>query len=545
MQKYFFNKKTSVLIICLIFGALASPIIAYSLELLGDIIKNNTYNLIHKKILLCIIIIVSSVVLAGICNIYKSKFEIDEGNQLRKDIFLNLLNTSIKDFSQKDSAEYYNLILRKIDIWKEMYLRNILIIIQNSLEVLFVLIFLLKISYIAFIGVFISLVPLTINNIVFPKKIDKTYDKYLIEDNKMISKLKEFLSGFQFIKFNNAENIFSKKMNIYFNRTNKGLQKIWILNNMSGIMAYLGQLISQIAGILIGAYLLVNKSISFGEFLVIFQLSNSINEPIIAIINGTVGIQSVIHVVKELNNYISMKTYPYNDNLINSNIHKIEFKNFSFKYPNTDDYLLKNINFSFEANKKYLLIGKSGSGKSTLIKLIMKELDSYEGDILINDKNIKEISYNELFTKISYTSQKTYVFDMSVKDNIDLLSIHTNKEISNVIHFTCLDEFIQFHKDGVNTIVNEEVNVISGGEKSKIGLARAIISNKGVLIVDEALSPIDINTSNIIEKNLLNLENKILIHVAHKSNKNLYQFYDSIIEIKDSNLIIKSINKKL
>lgn len=537
MKKYFFNRKSYILFLCLIIGALSSPIIAQSLQLIGDFVSDPYNNKSFNKIILCIVVIIITIIMDGLINIYKSRFEIAAGNQLRKDIFKNLLNMPIKSFIKNDSAEYYNLILRKIDIWREMYFRNILIIIQNTLEIVFVLFFVLRISSVAFIGISIALIPLTINNIVFPKKIDKSYDKFIKDENKMISKLKEYLLGFEVIKFNNAEEIFSKRMNLFFDNTNKRYQKIWLLNNLSGIIAFLGQITSQIVGILIGAYLLSNNLINLGEFLVLFKLSNDINEPIIRLINGTVGIQSVKHVINELRDNIVKKDDNISSNKLKENIYKIELRNFSFKYPNSNNYLLKNVNFIFERDKKYLILGDSGSGKSTLIKILMKEIDSYEGQILINNIDIKEISYLELFNKLAYSSQKTYIFDMSVKDNIDLTSKHTEKEINNLISSLCLNNFINSHQEGIHTIINEEVNKVSGGEKSKINLSRALISNKDVLIVDEALSPIDINASNIIEKKLLNLQNKILIHVAHKSNKDFYNLYDNVLKLESSNLI--------
>lgn len=542
MKKFFINKKSFILILCLIVGAMSSPLISKSLQLIGDVVSDPYNDNSIKKIILCIIIILSIILIDGLINIYKSRFEINSANQLRKDVFFNLLNKPLKEFIKKDSAEYYNLILRKIDVWREMYIRNILIIIQNSLEIIFVLFFVLRISPIAFITIIVSLIPLTINNIVFPKKIDKSYDKFIKNENKMISKLKEYLLGFEVIKFNNSENIFSDKMNLFFDKTNKSFQKIWLLNNISGIIAFLGQVFSQISGILIGAYLLINNFITLGEFLVLFKLSNDINEPIIRLINGTVGIQSVRHVVNDLKQNISEQNINLKNNKIESPIYKIELKNFSFKYPNSDNYLLKNVSFLFEKNKKYLILGESGSGKSTLIKILMKEIDSYEGQILINDIDIKDISYKELFSKFSYASQKTYIFDMSVKDNIDLNSNHTEKEINNLIENLCLNNFISNHKDGINTIINEEVNKISGGEKSKINLCRALISNKDVLIVDESLSPIDIDASNIIEESLLNInKNNILLHIAHKSNKDFYHLYDSVIELKSNTIIEKLI----
>ena len=200
---------------------------------------------------------------------------------------------------------------------------------------------------------------------------------------------------------------------------------------------------------------------------------------------------------------------------------------------------LDNINITFDKNKKYAIVGESGSGKSTLIKLLMRYYNDYEGKISIDNLNIKNIYSSDLYKNISMIQQNIFMFDDSIKENIRLYSNHDDKDILDACKRSGLDKLLNKLPNGINSLVGENGNKLSGGEKQRIAIARALINNTQILILDESTSALDNETAYNLENSLLNLENLTLITVTHKLIKNILNRYDEIIVMKNGKIIEK------
>ncbi|WP_081256656.1 ATP-binding cassette domain-containing protein [Streptobacillus moniliformis] len=177
------------------------------------------------------------------------------------------------------------------------------------------------------------------------------------------------------------------------------------------------------------------------------------------------------------------------------------------------------------------MIGESGSGKSTFLKILMKYLEDFKGEILVDNISLKDINEETLNKNIFYIPQKIHIFSDTIKNNIDIKNRYSESEILNSMREVNLDKLIK-KEDGINSIIGEEINTISGGEAARLYIVKAKLSNKKIIIADEILSNLDKENSLNVEKNLLNLKDKILIHVAHNYNQEYMEEYDQIIRIK-------------
>jgi ABC-type multidrug transport system fused ATPase/permease subunit len=216
----------------------------------------------------------------------------------------------------------------------------------------------------------------------------------------------------------------------------------------------------------------------------------------------------------------------------------IDIKNLSFSYTEERN-ALKNINLKFEKNKKYAIVGESGCGKSTLIKLIMRYYNEYEGKITIDNKDLKKIYSNDLYKIISMIQQNAFMFDDSIKENIRLFSSHSDESVIESCKKSGIIGLINRLEDGIDSLVGENGNKLSGGEKQRIAIARALINNTKILILDESTSALDNETAYSLEKSLLNLKDLTMIVVTHKLIKNILIDYDEIIAMKDGMIIEK------
>lgn len=195
---------------------------------------------------------------------------------------------------------------------------------------------------------------------------------------------------------------------------------------------------------------------------------------------------------------------------------EIEFKDVSFKYKNR--YVLRKFNLKIPSKKKIALVGPSGSGKSTLVKLLYRFYDVNKGEILIDGNNIKDVKQESLRGELSTVPQEAVLFDDTILNNIGFSNGASNKkDIMKAMKFAQLDKVVAGFPNKEQTIVGERGVKLSGGEKQRVSIARAILADKKVLILDEATSALDSETEHEIQKDLEKLmEGRTSIVIAHR-----------------------------
>jgi subfamily B ATP-binding cassette protein MsbA len=196
----------------------------------------------------------------------------------------------------------------------------------------------------------------------------------------------------------------------------------------------------------------------------------------------------------------------------------IAFENVSFKYEDTSEKAINNIDLQIEGNKVTALVGRSGAGKSTIINLLPRFYDPQEGAIKIDNQNIKKINLKSLRNKISLVSQDVILFDDTIKNNIAYAdSMATEKDIENACKFAAADEFINKLPNKYDTLVGENGVRLSGGQKQRISIARAILKKSPIILLDEATSSLDTESERIVQNAINNLiKGRTTIVIAHR-----------------------------
>ena len=183
----------------------------------------------------------------------------------------------------------------------------------------------------------------------------------------------------------------------------------------------------------------------------------------------------------------------------------IEFKNVSFKYPDADEYLLENISFKANKGETIAFIGSTGSGKSTLVNLIPRFYDVTDGEILVDNINIKDYKLEYLYNKIGYVPQKSIIFDATIEENVsygESANKKSNDLIKKAIQIACAKEFVEKMDDKYNSHIASSGTNISGGQKQRLSIARAIARNPEIYIFDDSFSALDYKTDYLLRKNL-------------------------------------------
>lgn len=503
-----------------------------------DIFSNGETEKFVPIILASIFLIILLFVTEYIDGYVMSSYIKNTVNYLRCDIFTKILNKDMKDFSLDNSGKYISILYNDIKIIEDSLLNNIFLVISSFISFIISLLFLFSISP----SIVIFIVIFGILGFVIPNALSK---KLIIEKNnyshnleEITSVTKDLFSGFEVIK---GFNIGSKINTIFKNSSNtveSTKKKYSILESIIkgfslsfSVTVYLGVLI-------LGGYLMYKGEISVGTAIIIIQLSTHIVGPVKTSISLINQIKSVSLIADKIDEILYDSCEDIEEVSLPKFENSIEVKNLDFSYTN-DRKALNNINLTFEKNKKYAIVGESGCGKSTLIKLLMRYYKDYNGDILIDNKDIHKIFSNDLYKNMSMIQQNVFMFDDSIKENIKLFANYSDEEVLSICDRSGLSNLISRLPDGINSLVGENGNKLSGGEKQRIAIARSLINNTKILILDESTSALDNETAYNLESSLLSIDDLTLIVVTHKLIKNILLNYDEIIVMKDGMVIEK------
>ena len=290
----------------------------------------------------------------------------------------------------------------------------------------------------------------------------------------------------------------------------------------------------------------MNNEISLGTIVFIYTAFLSLTNPLYGFVYGLREYFRVMADFQSIFSYGKIEQ-EVKDSLDAKNLKitkgTVEFRDVSFKYG--ERKIFENFNLKISQNKKIALVGHSGSGKTTLVKLIYRMYDVNTGKILIDGKDIKAIKQESLRNEMSNVPQECILFDDTVYNNIAFSRPEAKREeVLNAIKFAQLDKIIKEFPNKEDTIVGERGVKLSGGEKQRVSIARAILANKKILILDEATSSLDSQTEHEIQADLQRLmRNRTSIIIAHRLSTIMKA--DEIIVLKKGKIVQKGTHKTL
>ncbi len=212
---------------------------------------------------------------------------------------------------------------------------------------------------------------------------------------------------------------------------------------------------------------------------------------------------------------------------------EIRLEGVSFSYDGQKQ-VLHSLSARFEAGKAYALVGGSGSGKSTLLNLLMGAGAAYEGKILMDGREVRDLSPESLYGLMSVIQQNVFVFNASVRDNVTMFRSFPQEELEQAMGHAHLTELLQ--ERGENYLCGENGKNLSGGEKQRISIARSLLKRSSVLLADEATAALDAQTAHQVTSDLLDLTGVTRIIVTHGLEESLLRRYDGILVLKDGRI---------
>jgi subfamily B ATP-binding cassette protein MsbA len=353
------------------------------------------------------------------------------------------------------------------------------------------------------------------------KRMGKISTEAQVEAGHLNTRLIEIFKNHKIIKIFQQESSENNKLLNNINKLKDKSKKIAtvfvratpIMESLTGIM--IATLIYSAGKLILSGELELNNFFSFlAAMMLAYQPVRSLATLNMAINQGLSAAKRILPII-DLKNKIDEKKDAINLNVGTGNI---EFRNVNFRYKNTEKNVLNSINLKIIGGKMNALVGHSGAGKSTILNLIPRFFNSSNGDILIDDQSIYQLKIHSLRKSISLVSQETTLFDDTIKNNISYANPDaTDEEIIDAAKNSFSHEFIEKLSNKYDTQIGENGVRLSGGEKQRISIARAILKKTPIILLDEATSSLDSETEDKIQKGLNYLtKNKTTIVIAHR-----------------------------
>lgn len=388
-----------------------------------------------------------------------------------------------------------------------------------------------------------SLIPLPILSIIIyyvSNVINQQSSKVQAKLSDITTLTQETYSGIRIIKSFVKEDYFNKELNKQ-NEDYRSLSMDLVKTNAyfaPTMLLLIG--LSTIFTIYIGGQEYIAGNITKGNILEFVIYINMLTWPVTAIGWVSSIIQRASASQERINEFLNTKSKIINPtDKIEEVKGDIEFKNVSFTYPESGIKALKNISFKVEQGETLAIVGRTGSGKSTIIHLLLRSYDLNEGEILIDNKNIKEINLSHFRENVGYVPQDVFLFSDTIENNIAFgfsNKLPEKKVIEQAAKDAVIYTSIKEFDKGFQTRVGERGVTLSGGQKQRVSIARAIIKSPKILIFDDCLSAVDTETEDTILNNLKRvMENKTSIIVSHRVST--VRNADKIVVLEDGEMI--------
>ena len=487
--------------------------------LISSLITNNISEDNLKYIFLGIFI---SFALKGVFYYFATKVAHEKAyeklTELRLDIIGHLKKLSLGFFKEHNTGELTNIVQHDVE-QVEVYLAHGLPEIMSvTLLPTIIFIAMIFVDWRLALGMIAGVPLMYLVKVLSQKTMDKNFAIYFNHENKMREELMEYVKNISVIK------AFAKEEEIS-ERTLKTAREYiyWVKKSMGAITIPMGLIdifmeIGVVIVMILGSIFLYYREITTPNFILAIILSSAFT----ASISKTATLQHFSIVFREALNAIGkVLTVPLPNKKTEQGLEfgNIEFKDVNFAY-GKDSFELKDINLIFKKNSLNAFVGASGCGKSTVSNLLMGFWDADSGRIEINGKDIKDYSQENISNLIGSVGQEVILFDLSIFDNIAIGKLNATKEevIEAAKKARCHD-FISALPNGYETRVGEMGVKLSGGEKQRISIARMILKNAPILILDEAMAAVDSENERLIGEAIDDLsKDKTIITIAHHLN---------------------------
>ena len=443
---------------------------------------------------------------------------------IKNSVMSSVYNRGFLAFQDNPDSYYINLLSNDVDVLEADYLHPRPVLLFYIAQFVFSIVALLIISWKATLCfILLFLIPLIIPQL-FSKILTKRSQRVSEENEQFTFVLKEQIQGMAEIVENLSVLSFMKRFVDANNRQQMAKKRSGTAQTFVNEISAACGLISQLGCMAIGGALVIGGDMSAGELIASIQLLNSVFGPINGISQIVAQKQSAKPIMEKIASELQTERASASSAGVNSC--DITYNNLRIWYKE-EKPVISDFSCNFQQGKTYAVIGESGKGKTTIFKCLLKRHSQYEGDILIGGQDIRAISAEDIYGLIGYVPQNAYIFNDTIEKNVTMYGEYSKEDIANILKQVNLSHLSQEHCSALGDSGEE----ISGGEKQRIALARAMIRKPQVLVFDEPTTALDPDMRDSINELIFSLEGYTRIVITHDRRPEYLKCFDEVISL--------------
>lgn len=473
-----------------------------------------------KILIVLVILYVASTVFSFIQGLIMTDISQKVSYHFRKDISEKIHRMPMNYFDTTSHGEILSRVTNDVDTLSTSLNQSLTQLITSVITIIGVLIMMLRISISMTL---LALIILPLSGIVVGKVIKKS-QKYFKQQQEYLGhvngQVEEVYGGHNIVKVFNKE---EDSIREFDEKNEKLYESAWKSQFLSGLMMPVMQFIGNIGYVgvaILGGYLAIKGKIKIGQIQSFFQYIRNFTQPINQLMQVANMFQSTAAAAERVFEFLSVEEEvqtvqnPASIEGLNGNV---EFKNVHFGY-HPDKIIINNFSTKVYKGQKIAIVGPTGAGKTTMVKLLMRFYDINSGEILIDGHNIQDFNRSDLRRLFGMVLQDTWLFNGTIMDNIRYSKLDaTDEEVIHAAKAAHVHRFISTLPDGYQMVLNEEANNVSQGQKQLLTIARAILADPKILILDEATSSVDTRTEILIQKAMDSLmKGRTSFIIAHR-----------------------------
>tara|TARA_Y100000589_G_scaffold330902_1_gene382120 strand:+ start:2910 stop:4703 length:1794 start_codon:yes stop_codon:yes gene_type:complete len=565
LGRYLTNDKRTLYLIVIILipvafaGAIQPLLVGQAITILknedSEVWLSNTF--IGQSINAIIICLFISVLLRLILQGYQS-YNIQAVGQkltarIRRELFSHSISLSLRYHDKMPVGKLLTRLTNDVDALSEVFGSGAVGVIADFVSLIVISLTMLSIDTGLAIILLLTQIPVSCFIIWLQKRYRRANYQVREELSQLNSDFQENLQGLEVVQMFRRETHNSIK----FTKTGQAYRKavdgtIFYDSSISAFIEWIS--LAAVSLVLaIGGYLVTSGNIGLGTLTTFILYSQRLFEPLRQLAERFTQIQGGLTAIERINELLDEKIDIKDNELDNHQYHnydlnhkfkgKIEFKNVSFFYKK-NDYVIKNLSFRVNPGEHIAFVGPTGSGKTTLIRLLCRLYEPQEGEILIDDINIKNIPIQKLRNMLGVVLQDTFIFSGNVADNLKLNSEINDKDLIEICQKLGLNNLLNKLPQGLDTYLRERGGNLSSGERQLLSVARVAIRNPNILIMDEATAFMDPTTEATLQKDLNKiLESRTALVIAHRLAT--IEKSDKILVLKGGRLIEEGTHEEL
>ena len=546
-----YKLKLSLTVICgiisTVFSVISPLLIGFATTAIFDGINSGNMNMgyILNLLIIVVILYVVSAVFSYLQSYLLLDITTDISYNLRKDLIEKITHLSMGGLDTNTRGDILSRITNDVDSLQSGIVQTFNQLLTGVITIIGVTVMMLSINLWMTLAT-IVLVPIAFFIIIKVTQFSQNYYlKQLEYRGRLNGQIEESFTGHEIIRSFNQE---EESMNIFEEENENWYEQEWKSKFFSSLSGPFVHFISNLQYVIIsvlGAVLVLQNAISVGDILAFIQYSKNFTTPIEQITRIMNMIQTAMAASERIFEFLKMddEENPSKEQIREIN-DEITFENVSFGYTD-DELVIKDLSFKVKKGEKIAIVGETGAGKTTIVKLLMRFYDLNDGEIKIDGVNINRYDKHSVRSLVGMVLQDTWLFNDTVFNNILYGKLDaTEEEVIAASKEAHADHFIMQSAEGYEMMLNEDADNISHGQKQLLTIARTILSNKQILILDEATSSVDTRTEKLIQKAMDRLmKNRTSFIIAHRLST--VRDADKIIVIEDGHIIEQGTHEEL